>query len=54
MGGYCYDEQICGREMVEKEKENGSCVVERGQSEEVKAARSRLRWMACLQLLRAG
>lgn len=43
MGGSVYDEQACGGEMREKEKQNGSCAVVRGRMEEVKAAvRSRL------------
>lgn len=31
---------------TEREKQNGSCPVERGRSEELKAVRSRLRWVA--------
>lgn len=38
VGGSVYDEQVCGGEMRENEKQNGSCAVERGRMEEVKAA----------------
>lgn len=32
-GGYHFDEQVCGREMVEKEKRGGLCTVKRGKTE---------------------
>ena len=35
-------------EKWEREKQNGSCAIERGKMEEVKAMRSRLIWMASL------
>lgn len=35
--GECHnDEQICGGEMAEKEKQSGPCAVERGRKEEMK------------------
>lgn len=36
------DEQICGGKMGEKEKQSGSCAVERRRNEEIKAVKSRL------------
>lgn len=49
LGGRCrYVEQIYGGEMVEKVKQNGSCAVERGGTEEAKAVRSGLMWVGCL------
>lgn len=42
--GTDYDEQIYGEEIGEKEKQNGSHVVERNRKEETKAVRSGLKW----------
>lgn len=43
-----YDEQICGGEMGEKEKQHSVCSVERGREEEMKMGRSGLILEACL------
>lgn len=45
--GSHYDEQIRGGKNG-KEKHNGSCAVERGRKEEMKAVRSRLMCEVCL------
>lgn len=34
--------------MGEREKWNGSCAVERGRMDEVKAVKSRMKWVDCL------
>ncbi|EGV96750.1 hypothetical protein I79_021557 [Cricetulus griseus] len=34
--------------MVEKQKQNGLCAVERGRSAETKTVENRLMWVACL------
>lgn len=47
-GGSHYDEQIHGGERWEKEKLNWSCAVEKDRTEEVKAGRNTLLWVACL------
>lgn len=39
---------MCGEEMGEKEKWNGSCAVERSRMDEVKAVKSRMIWVDCL------
>lgn len=40
---HCYSEQMCGV-LWEREAERGSCLVDRGISEEVKGVSSCLRW----------
>lgn len=43
--GECHcTEQMYGGEMGEKEKQNGSCAMEKNRTEEVKAMRSGLVW----------
>lgn len=43
-----YDKQICSGEMGENEKQNNSCTVERCRKEEIKMARNRQMFEACL------
>lgn len=48
MGGCHYDEQIQGGETEEKEKQSGSCAVERSRAGEAKPVRNKLVLVACL------